>query len=139
MTDLQRLTIVHETDHGGSYFRFASGSASPKHDKNEDMNKGEKQPKAEHKGTGGKGKTGETKKEQEKAKSGSTSKGQDTSDQGGPAAEGDKTLSDHHGKGDAEVEKKQKEDVGDGPVMTDDEGNSSDHTRVDRLSHDAGR
>lgn len=139
LTDLQRLTIVHETDHGGSYFRFASGSASPKHDKNEDMNKGEKQPKAEHKGTGGKGKTGETKKEQEKAKSGSTSKGQDTSDQGGPAAEGDKTLSDHHGKGDAEVEKKQKEDVGDGPVMTDDEGNSSDHTRVDRLSHDVGR
>ncbi|ORX38213.1 hypothetical protein BD324DRAFT_577481 [Kockovaella imperatae] len=30
LTDLQRLTIVHETDHGGSYYRFASGAATPK-------------------------------------------------------------------------------------------------------------
>jgi H+-transporting ATPase len=29
LTDLQRLTIVHETDHGGSYYRFASGAVSP--------------------------------------------------------------------------------------------------------------
>ena len=29
ITDLQRLTIVHETDHGGSYYRFASGAATP--------------------------------------------------------------------------------------------------------------
>ena len=32
LTDLQRLTIVHETDHGGSYYRFASGASSPKAD-----------------------------------------------------------------------------------------------------------
>jgi len=30
LTDLQRLTIVHETDHGGSYYRFASGAATGK-------------------------------------------------------------------------------------------------------------
>ena len=27
LTDLQRLTIVHETDHGGSYYRFATSTA----------------------------------------------------------------------------------------------------------------
>ena len=62
LTDLQRLTIVHETDHGGSYYRFASGSATPKAtDSNEKGGNGGNGQKG---GKQGGGKVGEQKGQQ---------------------------------------------------------------------------
>lgn len=79
LTDLQRLTIVHETDHGGSYYRFASGASSPKADDDTDKK--------------GPAKSANTKQEENKAKSGTD--GKENSD----AAERDKTLVDQHSLG----------------------------------------
>ncbi|WVW85256.1 plasma-membrane proton-efflux P-type ATPase [Kwoniella bestiolae CBS 10118] len=85
LTDLQRLTIVHESDHNGSYFRFASGgsgSATPK----EGGDDKDKKPKSK------------PKKEQETK----------SSDKGKGVEGGDKTLTDHSGKGDqAEAQKQE--------------------------------
>lgn len=105
LTDLQRLTIVHETDHGGSYFRFASGNNSPK--VNGD---------AAGAGAGddkkGAAKSGDTKKKAADAKSSSpSSAGDKTSTDSDPATDGDKTMADQHGTGDkaqkAEKDKQQ--------------------------------
>jgi H+-transporting ATPase len=88
LTDLQRLTIVHETDHTGSYYRFASGSQTPAQPQQEDK-----------KGTG---KDSKTNKKADDAKSTkSDSKGK------GGAAEGDKTMSDDAGKGGDHADMKQ--------------------------------
>ncbi|RSH85711.1 hypothetical protein EHS25_003852 [Saitozyma podzolica] len=84
LTDLQRLTIVHETDHTGSYYRFASGSQTPAQPQQEDK-----------KGTGKDSKTNKT------ADDAKSTKGK------GGAAEGDKTMSDHAGKGGESADMKQ--------------------------------
>lgn len=84
LTDLQRLTIVHETDHTGSYYRFASGSQTPAQPQQEDK-----------KGTS---KDAKTNKKADDAKS---AKGK------GGAAEGDKTMSDDAGKGGDHADMKQ--------------------------------
>jgi H+-transporting ATPase len=81
---LQRLTIVHETDHTGSYYRFASGSQTPAQPQQEDK-----------KGTGKDSKTNKT------ADDAKSTKGK------GGAAEGDKTMSDHAGKGGESADLKQ--------------------------------
>ncbi|WWC63631.1 plasma-membrane proton-efflux P-type ATPase [Kwoniella dejecticola CBS 10117] len=86
LTDLQRLTIVHESDHNGSYFRFASsgsGSATPKEGSDDKKPKSKDAKQADAKKTGDKGKGVEG---------------------------GDKTLSDHAGKGDDAVKQKNKQD-----------------------------
>ncbi|WVQ79755.1 plasma-membrane proton-efflux P-type ATPase [Cryptococcus sp. DSM 104549] len=88
LTDLQRLTIVHETDHTGSYFRFASGAATPK----EEGGGGKDDKKKDKKGTA---KDSKTNKKEGDAK---TDEGEKNPDKGA-AAEGDKGLSDKHGKG----------------------------------------
>ncbi|ORY32156.1 putative hydrogen-exporting ATPase [Naematelia encephala] len=81
LTDLQRLTIVHESDNTGSYYRFASGSATPAKPGVE----GEEQKKND----GGKGKPAEAAAQEKDAKKGDDKK----------AAEGDKGMSDNAGKG----------------------------------------
>ncbi|WWC90371.1 plasma-membrane proton-efflux P-type ATPase [Kwoniella dendrophila CBS 6074] len=99
LTDLQRLTIVHESDHNGSYFRFASGgsgSATPK-DSSNDKDKDKK----------GKAKDSKTKKDAQDAKSTETDKEQDKG-KGGEG--GDKTLSDQSGQSDQAVKQKRKDD-----------------------------
>jgi hypothetical protein len=92
LTDLQRLTIVHETDHGGSYYRFASGAATPA--------KGEAEDKP------GKAKDAKAIKGAKDAKKG---------DEGGKGGmqDGDKGLQDHVAGGHA-VDKKagQNESIG---------------------------
>lgn len=137
LTDLQRLTIVHESDHdGGSHFRFASGadSGNPKEPSGDDekVKKGSSDTD--------KGDKGSTSTDSSSSSSKTKGKGKETKGEaeklpgtsGGGAAEGDKTLADDHGKGGQMEEHKKKEEQGDGPQMTDDEGNSSDHTKVDR-------
>ncbi|KAK4685145.1 H+-transporting ATPase, partial [Tremellales sp. Uapishka_1] len=89
LTDLQRLTIVHETDqsNGGSYYRFAQGTATP-------GNAGEeKDPK-------GQAKDSKTKNQEGDAKAGNNSK----------AAAGDHQMSVDHGKGPEAEDQKQKDD-----------------------------
>ena len=105
LTDLQRLTIVHETDHGGSYYRFASGSATPaandtpkENDKAKDKDKKptSKDPKEAKKASfdDNKGKKAE----------GEEKIGQDEKHEAHGALEGDKTMDAHHGvKGEGEV------------------------------------
>ena len=100
LTDLQRLTIVHETDHGGSYFRFASGNNSPK--ANGDAAGGDDDKK-------GAAKSGDAKKKAADAKSSSSSSsGDKTSNDSDPATDGDKTMADQHGTGD-KAQKAQKD------------------------------
>lgn len=138
LTDLQRLTIVHEADpDGGSHFRFASGadSGNPKEPSGDD----EKPKKGNTNNDGGdKASTssGSSKSSSSKAK-GKGKEGKEDSDKlpgtsGGGAVDGDKALADDHGQGRQTEQHKKNEEHGDGPHMTDDEGNSSDHTKVDR-------
>lgn len=130
LTDLQRLTIVHETDHNGSYYRFAPESA--KQGANTDTNDHKPKGTDDHKTKGSKDK--KDKKDGEKGKNAKEgdgdTKGKDKAEVGGAAAEGDKTMSDDHGQGRSEEAKKDK-DKDDGPHMKDD-SSSSDHTWVDR-------
>ena len=80
ITDLQRLTIVHETDHGGSYYRFASGAATPH------QNGGNNDDKGTDKGTeqrAAQTKQGQQGTDKKAAKTGEQKEGQ----QKGPAAE----------------------------------------------------
>lgn len=88
LTDLQRLTIVHETDHNGSYYRFAS--------KKEEEESGDKAKKDDKKDEA---KSADTKKQESNAKKGDDEKKKD--DDGGKkgATGGDKGLSDQTGKG----------------------------------------
>ena len=58
LTDLQRLTIVHETDHGGSYYRFSSGAASPAKPQGEDKTGKGKDAKTQNKAQNAKGVNG---------------------------------------------------------------------------------
>lgn len=108
LTDLQRLTIVHETDHNGSYYRFASTKKEEEGDngKNDDK-KGEaksvdtkKQESSAKKGENEK-KNGDDEKKNghDEKKNGGNEKNKD--DKGGEkgATGGDKGLSDHTGKG----------------------------------------
>lgn len=85
LTDLQRLTIVHETDDDGhESYRFSKGQKDGNGNGNGESESGSE----------GKDEKG---KKQEKGKGKETSSG---------AAEGDKTMSDDHGsKGDEEVKR----------------------------------
>jgi H+-transporting ATPase len=138
LTDLQRLTIVHESDHdGGSHFRFAAGadSGNPKEPSSEDEKpkKGKTDTdKSNGNSTtsGSSASSGKTKGKGKEEEEGESDKLPGTS--GGGAEEGDKTLADDHGKGREMEQHKKNEEHGDSPHMTDDEGNSSDHTKVDR-------
>ncbi|WVQ95251.1 plasma-membrane proton-efflux P-type ATPase [Kwoniella sp. CBS 9459] len=100
LTDLQRLTIVHESDHtGGSYFRFAnsgSGSATPGQGGGDDKGKDKDKDKK------GQAKDPKTKKDAKDAKSdGDSDKG---------AEGGDKALADDAGKSDQAVKQKREDD-----------------------------
>jgi H+-transporting ATPase len=108
LTDLQRLTIVHETDHTGSYYRFASGGAQTPAQQDNDKK--------------GQAKDTKTKNKADDAKDGKDKKG------GGPA-EGDKKLEEDH-KG--EEEKGNQPDVDAQPKTEQEEGDqASSHTHVD--------
>ncbi|WWC93239.1 plasma-membrane proton-efflux P-type ATPase [Kwoniella sp. B9012] len=118
LTDLQRLTIVHESDHNGSYFRFASGgsgSATPKEGSGDDK---DKKPKSK------------PKKEQDSK----------SSDKGKGVEGGDKTLMDHAGKGDqAEAQKQQdqKRQPSSGPGSKQ-KGREGEPTEVSTKEHTQG-
>lgn len=91
LSELQRLTIVHETDHDGhGSYRFTNGGGD-KEDEEQDKKK-EDEKKKDGKGKGkGKG--------DEKAKG-----------KGGGGAEGDKSMDDQHGAaGEAEGEKQKRD------------------------------
>jgi len=96
LTDLQRLTIVHETDHGGSYYRFASGASSPAAIEDEKPSTAKTGPAP--------------KKTEEKA-------AKDTKTD--TVMDGDKGLSDQHSKGDAHADHKAKQDGSAKPDMAD--------------------
>lgn len=66
LTDLQRLTIVHETDHNGSYYRFAS-----KKEEEESGDNGKKDDKKDE------AKSADTKKQESNAKKGDDEKKKD--------------------------------------------------------------
>jgi H+-transporting ATPase len=121
LTELQRLTIVHESDQNGSYYRFTSGAQSREEEGADD--KGKKDTKA---------KDVKTKKDEKEAKHPDTSKGKNKAQEGGAAADGDKTLSDDHGQSAAEEKQRREDERGEGPHMTDDSGSSSENTIVDR-------
>ncbi|WVR09316.1 plasma-membrane proton-efflux P-type ATPase [Kwoniella sp. DSM 27419] len=89
LTDLQRLTIVHESDHNGSYFRFANGGATPAEPSNDNK---DKKPANKDKKAGSKDKG--------KVAEGADAKG---------AEAGDKSLADDAGKGD-QATKQQRQD-----------------------------
>ncbi|KAK8854504.1 plasma-membrane proton-efflux P-type ATPase [Kwoniella newhampshirensis] len=138
LTDLQRLTIVHETDHTGSYYRFASGGATPG-----EAQGGTDDKKAAAKDTKTKSNEKDAKKDKDEPKDGKSDDkggksvsyekgekgdgaGQDDGAQAqegeSGAAEGDKTLNDHHG-----VE------------HTDHEGKRQEHNEVTKqAAHQAG-
>ena len=123
LTDLQRLTIVHETDHGGSYYRFASGSATPNvgdvdkrgHAKSGETTRDEKKAREDHPGDG---KDGGDKKSSDDSGKGDEKadnkpgQDQDQKTPGGGALDGDKQLSDHHGKGAEHVDLRQRQGQG---------------------------
>ncbi len=84
LTDLQRLTIVHETDHGGSYYRFSSGASSPAAAAGD-----EEKPAAAKQGP--------------PPKKADTKGAKDSKEETDPALDGDKGMSDHHGQGDEHI------------------------------------
>ncbi|EIW68325.1 hypothetical protein TREMEDRAFT_44712 [Tremella mesenterica DSM 1558] len=127
LTDLQRLTIVHETDRGGSYYRFSSGQASPGANAAGDGEGGD-----DKKGAAKSGQTNE--KEQGAKSNGSGGRVGGNSGNGAPAAEGDKSMADQHGGGDQAQAQKRKQDgkekspLGD---RSDAESSGSSHQKVE--------
>ena len=121
MTDLQRLTIVHESDHGESHFRFSSPSKTDADDGAQQEEKGSDK-KTESPGKGKDSQGG-------KAKEG---KDQHAGTSGGGAEEGDKTLADDHGASSSAIAQRDAEKRDDGPQMVDDDASGSDHTKVER-------
>nr|ODN94592.1 plasma-membrane proton-efflux P-type ATPase [Cryptococcus depauperatus CBS 7855] len=114
LTDLQRLTIVHETDHNGSYYRFASGSKKDEKGNDDD---------------------GKEKKDQTK---GGDAKKQGTVEKKGEAKEsdgvasGDKELNNQAGKGREHAQlsgkgQKQVQPNGTQPVRPDDQSSQGTH------------
>lgn len=121
LTDLQRLTIVYESDHGESHFRFSSPSKTNTDDVAQQEEKGLT------KKTGWSGKEKGSQGGQPKE-----DKGQYAGTSGGGAEEGDKTLADDHGASSSAIAQREAEKRGDGPQMTDDDASGSDHIKVER-------
>ncbi|KIR99217.1 plasma-membrane proton-efflux P-type ATPase [Cryptococcus deuterogattii 2001/935-1] len=135
LTDLQRLTIVHETDHNGSYYRFASTKKDEDGDngKNDDKKGEAKSVDTKKQESSAKKGEDEKKKGDDEKKNGDNEKNKD--DKGGEkgATGGDKGLSDHTGKG---HEHAQAQDKGAKEVQPDDtqpkpDDQSSEGTHVD--------
>ncbi|KIR33542.1 plasma-membrane proton-efflux P-type ATPase [Cryptococcus deuterogattii MMRL2647] len=135
LTDLQRLTIVHETDHNGSYYRFASTKKDEDGDngKNDDKKGEAKSVDTKKQESSAKKGEDEKKKGDDEKKKGDDEKNKD--DKGGEkgATGGDKGLSDHTGKG---HEHAQAQDKGAKEVQPDDtqpkpDDQSSEGTHVD--------
>lgn len=129
LTDLQRLTIVHETDHNGSYYRFASTKKDE-----EGGDNGKKDDKKDE------AKSGDTKKQEGNAKKGDNEKKKDDSEgekgaTGGEKGDGngDKGLSDHTGKGHehAQAQNKGAKEVQPDGTQPKSDDQSSEGTHVD--------
>ena len=127
LTDLQRLTIVHESsgDGGGGFYRFASGAATSKEedtdekkDDKKDKKKDKKPKDKDAKDKDAKDKDTKDKKDADgKSKPGDDGahKGKDVGHKGGAAAEGDKAMGDQAGNTREQEDKKKQEryeDVG---------------------------
>lgn len=99
LTDLQRLTIVHETDHNGSYYRFASAKKEEGDGKRDDKKGEAKSVDTKKQESSAKKGENEKKNGHDEKKNGDNEKNKD--DKGGEkgATGGDKGLSDHTGKG----------------------------------------
>ncbi|WVQ74168.1 plasma-membrane proton-efflux P-type ATPase [Cryptococcus sp. DSM 104548] len=126
LTDLQRLTIVHESDHTGSYYRFASGAK--KDDEDGSGGGGEKDKKDQPKSGGAKAKEGEAKKGEDEKQG----KGEKVNGEKG-AVGGDKGMSDKAGKGHeaAQVHDKGRQEVQPDGTQAKADDQSSEGTRVD--------
>lgn len=101
LTDLQRLTIVHETDHNGSYYRFASTKKEEDGDngKNDDKKGGAKSVDTKKQESSAKKGEDEKKNAGDEKKNGDNEKNEDNKGGEKGATGGDKGLSDHTGKG----------------------------------------
>lgn len=94
LTELQRLTVVHETDHTGSYYRFAQGPDEPGRYHGAEAN----QAKGKNSDDKTKGKEPEKKAEKQPK----------TEEKVSDAAEGDKRMEQDHGVERSGEEKEQK-------------------------------
>ncbi|WVF67679.1 plasma-membrane proton-efflux P-type ATPase [Kwoniella sp. CBS 6097] len=112
LTDLQRLTIVHESDHNGSYFRFASGGSGTATPGQANDDKSKDKGKDKDKDKKGQAKDPKTKKDAKDAKSDDPKQAQEDENQTeGGAQGGDKALADDAGKSDAAVKQKRNDDA----------------------------
>jgi H+-transporting ATPase len=119
LTDLQRLTIVHEGEHGESHFRFGTATKAGSEDGGQE--KKDDKPKA-----------GKADSKDQKGKNKEESNDKYAGTSGGGAEEGDKAMADDHGASGAAEGQRRKDKKDDGPHMTDDDASGSDHTKVER-------
>lgn len=128
LTDLQRLTIVHETDHNGSYYRFASTKKEEDGDNGKNDDK-----KGEAKSVDTKKQESSAKKGEDEKKNGDNEKNKDDKEGEKGATGGDKGLSDHTGKGHehAQAQDKGAQEVQPDGTQPKPDDQSSEGTHVD--------